>query len=421
MPDHQTPLIATIAAGLMLAFILGLIAHRLRVQPLVGYLLAGVLVGPYTPGFEADPALAAELAEIGVILLMFGVGLHFSLKDLLSVARIAVPGAIGQIVVATLMGMALSWALGWSHLAGFVFGLALSVASTVVLIRALQDRHILETRRGPHRRRLAGGRGPRHGAGPGAAAGAGHGDGGRRRSAQPHRVLPAGHPGQGVGVRGDHADRRPAVDPLVDASHGAYRLARAVPPRRLCHRAGRGLRRGQDVRRVVRARRLLRRHGDGRERPQPAGHRGGDAAARCLRRAVLRLRRHAAEPDGVRRGAAGRAGDDRHHRDRQVGCRLPDRARLPPFQLDRAHRRGQPRPDRRVLLHPDRAGHGSRHGAQGSARPHPGGRHRVDHPQPAGFHPDGATASRSSRSSRNPATTSRPPRCSQRSSAATMC
>jgi CPA2 family monovalent cation:H+ antiporter-2 len=148
MPDHQTPLIATIAAGLMLAFIFGLIAHRLRVQPLVGYLVAGVLVGPYTPGFEADPALAAELAEIGVILLMFGVGLHFSLKDLLSVARIAVPGAIGQIVVATLMGMALSWWLGWSHMAGFVFGLALSVASTVVLIRALQDRHILETRRG---------------------------------------------------------------------------------------------------------------------------------------------------------------------------------------------------------------------------------------------------------------------------------
>ncbi len=148
MPDHQTPLIATIAAGLMLAFVFGLIAHRLRVQPLVGYLLAGVMVGPYTPGFEADPALAAELAEIGVILLMFGVGLHFSLKDLLSVARVAVPGAIGQIVVATLMGMALSWALGWSHLAGFVFGLALSVASTVVLIRALQDRHILETTRG---------------------------------------------------------------------------------------------------------------------------------------------------------------------------------------------------------------------------------------------------------------------------------
>ena len=148
MPEHQTPLIATIAAGLMLAFVLGLIAHRLRVQPLVGYLLAGVVVGPYTPGFNADPALAGELAEIGVILLMFGVGLHFSLKDLVSVARIAVPGAIGQIVVATLMGAGLAWALGWSHQAGFVFGLALSVASTVVLIRALQDRHILETGRG---------------------------------------------------------------------------------------------------------------------------------------------------------------------------------------------------------------------------------------------------------------------------------
>lgn len=148
MPEHQTPLIATIAAGLMLAFILGLIAQRLRIQPLVGYLLAGVMVGPYTPGFTADPALAAELAEIGVILLMFGVGLHFSLKDLLSVARIAVPGAVGQIAVATLMGAGLSWALGWSMQAGFVFGLSLSVASTVVLIRALQDRHILDTSRG---------------------------------------------------------------------------------------------------------------------------------------------------------------------------------------------------------------------------------------------------------------------------------
>ncbi|TAJ33205.1 MAG: Kef family K(+) transporter [Reyranella sp.] len=148
MLEHQTPLIATIAAGLMLAFILGLVAQKLRIQPLVGYLLAGVAVGPFTPGFTADPALAAELAEIGVILLMFGVGLHFSLKDLLSVAHIAVPGAIGQIVVATLMGAGLSWALGWTPIAGFVFGLALSVASTVVLIRALQDRHILDTDRG---------------------------------------------------------------------------------------------------------------------------------------------------------------------------------------------------------------------------------------------------------------------------------
>ncbi|MFI5001690.1 MAG: YbaL family putative K(+) efflux transporter [Reyranellales bacterium] len=148
MPEHQTPLIATIAAGLMLAYVLGLAAHRLRIQPLVGYLLAGVVVGPYTPGYTADLPLAGELAEIGVILLMFGVGLHFSLKDLVSVARIAVPGAIGQIAVATAMGAGLAHLLGWPLKAGFVFGLALSVASTVVLVRALQDRHILDSERG---------------------------------------------------------------------------------------------------------------------------------------------------------------------------------------------------------------------------------------------------------------------------------
>ena len=148
MPEHHTPLIATIAAGLVLAFILGLLAHRLRIQPLVGYLVAGIAVGPFTPGFVADQALATELAEIGVILLMFGVGLHFSLKDLMSVARIAVPGAVGQIAAATLMGVALALALGWSLAAGVVFGLALSVASTVVLVRALQERRILETERG---------------------------------------------------------------------------------------------------------------------------------------------------------------------------------------------------------------------------------------------------------------------------------
>ncbi|TMJ22979.1 MAG: sodium:proton antiporter, partial [Alphaproteobacteria bacterium] len=148
MPEHHTPLIATIAAGLMLAYVFGLLAHRLRIQPLAGYVLAGVAVGPFTPGFTADAALAGELAEIGVILLMFGVGLHFSLKDLMSVARIVVPGAIIQIVIATLIGAGLSHLLGWSWTAGLVFGLALSVASTVVMVRAFQDRHMLDTERG---------------------------------------------------------------------------------------------------------------------------------------------------------------------------------------------------------------------------------------------------------------------------------
>ncbi|HMN51340.1 MAG TPA: YbaL family putative K(+) efflux transporter [Xanthobacteraceae bacterium] len=145
---HYTPLIATIVAGLVLAFILGSIAHRLRISPIVGYLLAGVLAGPYTPGFVADQALANELAELGVILLMFGVGLHFSLKDLLSVRAIAIPGAIAQIGAATLMGMGMVYFLGWGWTAGFVFGLALSVASTVVLLRALQERRLVETERG---------------------------------------------------------------------------------------------------------------------------------------------------------------------------------------------------------------------------------------------------------------------------------
>ena len=145
---HDAPLIATIAAGLGLAFVFGAIANRLRVPPLVGYLVAGILVGPYTPGFVADQALASQLAEIGVILLMFGVGLHFSLKDLLSVRAIAIPGAISQIAVATLLGAGLAWLLDWSMGSGLMFGLALSTASTVVLLRAMQERRLVETERG---------------------------------------------------------------------------------------------------------------------------------------------------------------------------------------------------------------------------------------------------------------------------------
>jgi CPA2 family monovalent cation:H+ antiporter-2 len=142
------PLIATVVLGLVLAFVLGALAQRLRVSPLVGYLLAGVLVGPYTPGIVADQGLASALAEIGVILLMFGVGLHFSLGSLLSVRSIAVPGAIIQMTVATLLGMGLARLQGWPTEAGFIFGLALSVPSTVVMTRTLQERRLIETTRG---------------------------------------------------------------------------------------------------------------------------------------------------------------------------------------------------------------------------------------------------------------------------------
>jgi CPA2 family monovalent cation:H+ antiporter-2 len=145
---HDTSLIGTVVAGLVVAFLMGALAHRLRISPIAGYLLAGVLVGPFTPGFVADTGLALQLAEIGVILLMFGVGLHFSLKDLLSVRRIAVPGAVVQIAVATALGTALGLWLGWPFAGSLIFGLALSVASTVVLLRALQARDMVETEKG---------------------------------------------------------------------------------------------------------------------------------------------------------------------------------------------------------------------------------------------------------------------------------
>ena len=140
---HETALIATIAAGLGLAFVFGFLATRLRLPPLVGYLVAGIIVGPFTPGYIADSGLASQLAEVGVILLMFGVGLHFSVRDLLAVRRIAVPGALVRIAVITAIGAGVGRAWGWTWGGALVFGLALSIASTVVLLRAFEERGIL--------------------------------------------------------------------------------------------------------------------------------------------------------------------------------------------------------------------------------------------------------------------------------------
>jgi len=142
---HDVSLITTIAAGLGLAMVLGVAASRAKIPPIVGYLVAGILVGPHTPGFVADMALASQLAEIGVMLLMFGVGLHLSMGDLLSVRRIAVPGAGVQIAAATLLGAMVATLWGWTPGESLVFGLCLSCASTVVLLRALEDRGVLET------------------------------------------------------------------------------------------------------------------------------------------------------------------------------------------------------------------------------------------------------------------------------------
>ncbi|HEY0793091.1 MAG TPA: cation:proton antiporter [Chthoniobacterales bacterium] len=145
---HHTALISTVAVGLVYALIGGLIAARLRLPPLVGYLVAGIAVGPFTPGFVADVTLAPQLAEIGVILLMFGVGMHFSMGDLLAVRKIAVPGALVQIAAATSLGAVLAHFWGWGFGPGLVFGLALSVASTVVLLRALEAQGTLQSENG---------------------------------------------------------------------------------------------------------------------------------------------------------------------------------------------------------------------------------------------------------------------------------
>jgi monovalent cation:H+ antiporter-2, CPA2 family len=145
---HSVSLISTIAAGLGLALVLGFLAARLKLPALVGYLVAGVVIGPFTPGFVADAEIASQLAEIGVMLLMFGVGLHFSLDDLLSVRKIALPGAVVQMGVATALGMGVAHWWGWNLGAALVFGLSLSVASTVVLLRALESRGVLESYNG---------------------------------------------------------------------------------------------------------------------------------------------------------------------------------------------------------------------------------------------------------------------------------
>ena len=145
---HQTPLLALLAGALVLTFLLGTLAHRVKLSPMVGYLLAGILVGPFSPGFTADAAMAAQLAEIGVILLMFGVGLHFSIDDLREVRGTVFPYAVFPVMIATALGWSLAWMLGWSAWEGLVFGLALSVSSTVVLLRALEQHRLLDTTRG---------------------------------------------------------------------------------------------------------------------------------------------------------------------------------------------------------------------------------------------------------------------------------
>src|SRR5687768_6423680 len=142
---HDLPLITTLAAAFTAAWIFGIITQKLKLSPIVGYLLAGIAIGPHTPGFIGDVHIAQQLAELGVILLMFGVGLHFNLKDLMAVRRVAIPGAIGQSTAATIVAVAVALAFGQPFKMGLVMGMAMAVASTIVLIRVLEDNHVLDT------------------------------------------------------------------------------------------------------------------------------------------------------------------------------------------------------------------------------------------------------------------------------------
>ena len=355
---HDTPLIATIVIGLCLAFVLGAIAQRIRVSPLVGYLLAGVALGPHTPGLRRR-SVAGERARR-------------DRRDPADVRRRAAFLAQGPVVgarrgdprrhradrggVAVRPRARRCCSAGRSR-AGIVFGLALSVASTVVLLRALQERRLVNTERG----RIAigwlivedivmvltlvllPGLAPLLlGSEPGQA---------RRLRPRRRRGDDGGHGGEDRRVRRDHAGRRPPRDPLGAALRRPHRLARAVPPRGAGDRARRRLRRGEAVRRLLRARRLLRRHDPERVRAEPAGRLRDAAAARRLRGPVLHLGRHAVRPCHSVAGSSAGAGDRRHHRARQVGGGARHHAGVPPSAQDRADDLGEPGADRRVLVH----------------------------------------------------------------------
>ena len=363
---HSAPLISTLVFGLVLAFGFGLIAQRLRLPPLIGYLLAGIAIGPFTPGFVADQGVANQLAEIGVILLMFGVGLHFSLDDLLSVRAIAIPGALAQTAVATPLGMAVGWWRGWTPGAGLVFGIALSIASTVVLLRLLQERRLLDTERG----RITVGWLIVQDLGmvlvlvllP-ALAGVLKGT---EDAPDPSQLLQAITLTLGkiaafviimlvVGRK---------VIPLHPALCRPYRQPRAVPPSRAVDRSWLRLPCLRAVRRFSGARRLFRRHDLERVAIEPAGGDRIATIARRLCRAVLRLGRHAV-----------RSGDRCRMRQlalfatifiilvaKTAAAYLVVRLFGHPLPTAPCHL-GQPRADRRVFLHPRRA----RRGAGGPA------------------------------------------------------
>ncbi len=378
MAPHGLILTITIALGA--AFLGGFVAARLRLPPIVGYLAAGIAVSPFTPGLSADPAIANELAEVGVSLLMFGVGVHFSLDDLWAVRWVAIPGAIGQIVIATAVTALVVPLWGWTYAQGIVFGLAIAISSTVVLIRTLTDAGLLESAHG----KIAVGWVVVEDLGIVVVL----------------VLLPPLAPvlGGTAGASGDDLVLRFAVTLAKVALFGVLMIAvgtRVIPwlleqVARTGHRElftlavlvvalgvavvaafafEVSLALGAFLAGVAISESDLSHQAAAR----------GAAAARRLRGALLRFGRHALRSDLHRARAAARCGGRRADRDPQVargvghrpGSRLPD--------SDRAHRRRWPRPDRRVLFRPLGGRPRARHPPRGRARPHHRRGHHHDH------------------------------------------
>ena len=293
---HNVTLITTIVAALGAALALGFLAARLKLPVLIGYLAAGIIIGPFTPGFVADVDLSSQLAEIGVMLLMFGVGLHFSIDELLAVRKIAIPGAIVQIAVATSLGIAVTNLWGWNFAAGLVFGLSLSVASTVVLLRALESRGVLETVNGhiavgwlvvedlvtvlvlvllPPLSLWLGGSG---------------GDQVGGQELVDHSRVDLR---QSCAFCRLHGDRRATYCPLDHLAYRAHRTARTFYVVRHCRRGWDRLRRRSALRSLVCPRRVLRGNGHAGVAVESPGCGGVAAFQGCLLRAVFRFGRHA--------------------------------------------------------------------------------------------------------------------------------
>ncbi|VFU07731.1 membrane protein of unknown function [Methylocella tundrae] len=363
--QHAVPLITTVAAAFGVALIFGFFAAKLKLPALVGYLLAGVIIGPFSPGFVANGEIASQLAEIGVMLLMFGVGLHFSLEDLWDVRKVALPGAILQIAVATALGAALALYWGWGLGGALVFGLALSVASTVVLLKALENRGVLDTTNGriavgwlivedlamvlvlvllPPLSGVLGGH---------AAVGAGP-DLWWTLEITVAKIAGFVTVMLVVGRR---------VFPLAFVAGRAYWLARALHALRRRRGGQPCLWRSRVIRRFFCPWRIFRRHGHPRIRIQPPRRRGIAPLARRLLGVVLCFGRHAVRPQGIDRPAFAHPRGGRHHHCRQVARGGGPRLDVPLSAQHGPDGFGEPRADRRIFFHSG----GSRHEAWPSA------------------------------------------------------